>query len=137
MPRLLALSLVPDEKRGSSKAFKPPQAGGVLGAGDVRIRRTSRVAERRSRAPDGASRWSEFEPRANNLWRWVSMRICFLAPRFPYPAIKGDSLRVYHQLRALSSQHRITLLTTTDTPVSPDEYAHVASMCERVEVVPL
>jgi sugar transferase (PEP-CTERM/EpsH1 system associated) len=65
------------------------------------------------------------------------MRICFIAPRFPYPAIKGDSLRVYHQLRALSQEHQITLLTMTEAPVSPAEYEQVASLCERVEVVPL
>jgi sugar transferase (PEP-CTERM/EpsH1 system associated) len=65
------------------------------------------------------------------------MRICFLSPRFPYPAIKGDSLRVYHQLRTLSQQHRITLLTMTDTPVSSSDFAKVAPLCERVEVVPL
>jgi sugar transferase (PEP-CTERM/EpsH1 system associated) len=65
------------------------------------------------------------------------MKICFLAPRFPYPVIKGDSLRVYHQLRALSPHHRVTLLTLADTPVSREDYAHVANLCERVEVVPL
>jgi sugar transferase (PEP-CTERM/EpsH1 system associated) len=65
------------------------------------------------------------------------MRICFLTPRFPYPPLKGDTLRVYHQLRTLSRDHRITLLSLADAPVSAADRAQVAALCERVEVVPL
>jgi len=65
------------------------------------------------------------------------MRICFLTPRFPYPPLKGDTLRVYHQLRTLSRDHEITLLSLADAPVSHDDYAQVAALCARVEVVPL
>lgn len=65
------------------------------------------------------------------------MRICFLTPRFPYPPLKGDSLRVYHQLRMLNRDHQITLLSVADAPVSEADYAAVADLCERVEVVPL
>src|SRR5690242_2568710 len=65
------------------------------------------------------------------------MRICFLTPRFPYPPLKGDTLRVYHQLRTLSREHEITLLSLADAPVSPDDYAQVAALCARVEVVSL
>jgi sugar transferase (PEP-CTERM/EpsH1 system associated) len=65
------------------------------------------------------------------------MRICFLTPRFPYPPLKGDTLRVYHQLRTLSPDHRITLLSLADAPVSAADHAQIAALCERVEVVPL
>ncbi|HYO48300.1 MAG TPA: glycosyltransferase [Chloroflexia bacterium] len=65
------------------------------------------------------------------------MRICFVTPRFPYPPLKGDTLRVYHQLRALSREHRITLVSLAEEPVSECVYAEVAAMCERVEVVQL
>src|SRR5215212_766056 len=65
------------------------------------------------------------------------MRICFLTPRFPYPPLKGDTLRVYHQLRALSRDHQITLLSLADAPVSAEDRAQVGALCERVEVVPL
>src|SRR6185369_7393257 len=37
------------------------------------------------------------------------MKICFVTPRFPYPAIKGDTLRAFHQIQALSGRHQITL----------------------------
>jgi sugar transferase (PEP-CTERM/EpsH1 system associated) len=65
------------------------------------------------------------------------MRICFLTPRFPYPPLKGDTLRVYHQIRALSADHRITLLSLAEAPVSQADYQEVAALCERVEVVAL
>ncbi|HYP41541.1 MAG TPA: hypothetical protein VEX13_14375, partial [Chloroflexia bacterium] len=65
------------------------------------------------------------------------MRICFVTPRFPYPPLKGDTLRVYHQLRALSREHRITLVSLAEEPVSECAYAEVAALCERVEVVQL
>jgi sugar transferase (PEP-CTERM/EpsH1 system associated) len=65
------------------------------------------------------------------------MRILFLTPRFPYPPLKGDSLRAYHQLRTLSSDHKITLLSLAEAPVSAEDYRQVADLCERVIVVPL
>ena len=65
------------------------------------------------------------------------MRILFLTPRFPYPPLKGDSLRVYHQLRMLSRDHRITLLSLAEESVSEEDYRQVAALCERVVVVPL
>src|SRR5690242_8137230 len=65
------------------------------------------------------------------------MRICFLTPRFPYPLLKGDTTRVYHQLRTLSRDHELTLFSLAEAPVPPEDYAQVAALCERVEVVPL
>src|SRR5437660_4706774 len=66
-----------------------------------------------------------------------AVRILFVTPRFPYPPLKGDTLRTYHQLRALSRDHKITLLSMADAPVSKGDYAQVAQLCERVEIVPL
>ncbi len=65
------------------------------------------------------------------------MRILFITPRFPYPPLKGDSLRTYHQLRVLSRDHEITILSLAEAPVSAEDYKEVASLCERVLVVPL
>ncbi|MEO6457666.1 MAG: hypothetical protein ABIO92_05260 [Chloroflexia bacterium] len=65
------------------------------------------------------------------------MRLLFLTPRFPYPPLKGDSLRVYHQLRTLSREHQIVLVSMAEGPVSEAEYAQVACLCERIVVVPL
>jgi sugar transferase (PEP-CTERM/EpsH1 system associated) len=65
------------------------------------------------------------------------MRILFITPRFPYPPLKGDSLRTYHQIRVLSREHSVSLLAMSEGEVSRGDYARVAELCERVSVVPL
>jgi sugar transferase (PEP-CTERM/EpsH1 system associated) len=65
------------------------------------------------------------------------MRICFLTSRFPYPLLKGDTTRIYHQLRTLSRNHELTLVSLAEAPIPPEDFAQVAALCERVEVVPL
>ncbi|MFH1414970.1 MAG: hypothetical protein ABIH89_02655 [Elusimicrobiota bacterium] len=39
------------------------------------------------------------------------MNILFIAPRLPYPPIKGDRLRTYHFIRVLSRKHKVDLCT--------------------------
>ncbi|HEY8212293.1 MAG TPA: glycosyltransferase [Myxococcaceae bacterium] len=63
------------------------------------------------------------------------MKICFVTPRFPYPAIKGDTLRAFHQLQALSGRHQLTLVSLHDRPVPPEQMSPVDALCERVRVV--
>lgn len=65
------------------------------------------------------------------------MKILFITPRFPYPPLKGDSLRTYYQLRALSREHEITLLSMAEAPVPLQDYGEVAGLCERLDIVPL
>ncbi|MEP6775181.1 MAG: glycosyltransferase [Chloroflexota bacterium] len=65
------------------------------------------------------------------------MRILFLTPRFPYPPLKGDTLRSYHQIRALSEQgHSITLLSL-GTPSNPSDKEEMGRWCARLLSVPL
>jgi polysaccharide biosynthesis protein PslH len=64
------------------------------------------------------------------------MRILYITSRFPYPALSGDRVRAYNQLRLLSKEHQIILLSPIKTP---EEYAgldHIRSFCESVEVFP-
>lgn len=42
-------------------------------------------------------------------------KLLVLTPRFPYPVIGGDRLRIYHICKALSQKFDITLLTFCDT----------------------
>jgi sugar transferase (PEP-CTERM/EpsH1 system associated) len=65
------------------------------------------------------------------------MRILFLAPRFPYPPLRGDQVRAYHQIRVLSRRHGVTLVAVADHDVSPEAEAHMRTMCERIIVLPL
>lgn len=64
------------------------------------------------------------------------MKLLAITPRFPYPLEKGDKLRAYHQLRALSSEHEVVLVALTEGPVPPEDLARLREFCSRVHVVP-
>jgi len=63
------------------------------------------------------------------------MRILFLAPRFPYPPLKGDQVRAYNQIRHLSRNHEIGLVALTDQPVTQNEREEVEKYCDVIEIV--
>jgi sugar transferase (PEP-CTERM/EpsH1 system associated) len=63
------------------------------------------------------------------------LRLLYLCHRIPYPPDKGEKIRAYNQIRALSRRHRIHLLTLADGEV-PD-LTPLQDLCERVEVFPL
>ena len=44
------------------------------------------------------------------------MRILFLSHRIPYPPDKGEKIRAFHQLRALSARHEVDVFTLADDP---------------------
>lgn len=60
----------------------------------------------------------------------ASLRILFIASRYPYPPIQGDRVRAYHQIRCLARRHRVALVT----PAPDDAGARgaIESLCERV-----
>lgn len=45
----------------------------------------------------------------------MAKRILILTPRYPYPVIGGDRLRIYHVCRALAQRYRLTLLSLCDS----------------------
>jgi len=57
-----------------------------------------------------------------------------IASRFPYPLEKGDKLRLYHQIRTLSSTYDIYLATISDKDVSKDQYAEMRKFCQHIEI---
>lgn len=65
------------------------------------------------------------------------MKLLFLAPRFPYPLEKGDKLRVYHLIRALSVHHEIILCALTDHAVSKEHRQELEAFCTAVYVLKL
>jgi sugar transferase (PEP-CTERM/EpsH1 system associated) len=65
------------------------------------------------------------------------LRILFLTARFPWPLLRGDQLRAYHQLRLLAPRHRLTLVCFRDATVPPEGVAAISALCERVVTVPL
>jgi len=62
------------------------------------------------------------------------VRILYLTPRFPYPPLRGDQVRAYHQVRVLSRRHAVTLVAVVGWGVSTDARMHMESLCERVIV---
>jgi len=65
------------------------------------------------------------------------VRILFLTGRFPYPLLRGDQLRAFHQLRVLGRRHRVTLASFTEGEPSREEREAVAACCAQVVTVPL
>jgi sugar transferase (PEP-CTERM/EpsH1 system associated) len=63
------------------------------------------------------------------------LRLLYLCHRVPYPPDKGDKIRAFNEIRALSKRHRVHLLTLADSEV-PD-LSPLEQMCERVEVFPV
>lgn len=60
------------------------------------------------------------------------MQILFIASRFPYPITQGDRSRAYHQLRLLSCQHRITLVTPEPNVNVEASTKAVEPLCVRI-----
>ncbi len=63
------------------------------------------------------------------------MKLLAITPRFPYPLEKGDKLRAFHQLRALSEDHEVILVALSDASVPAADLAHLEEFCVRVHVI--
>ena len=66
------------------------------------------------------------------------MKILFLAHRIPYPPNKGDKIRSFHELRALTERgHEVHLLAFADDPRDMGYQVDLAKICTQVEILPL
>ena len=63
--------------------------------------------------------------------------ILFIVSRFPYPLEKGDKLRAFYQLKELSKEFNVTLVCTTDVPVSKEHEQIVSQFCSSVHIFQL
>lgn len=63
--------------------------------------------------------------------------ILFIVSRFPYPLEKGDKLRAFYQLKELSKQYNVTLVCTTDIPVSEQHKQIVNQFCTQIHLFQL
>src|SRR5437016_5006224 len=61
-----------------------------------------------------------------------TMRILFLTGRFPYPLLRGDQSRAYHQIRLLSRQHAVTLVTFADSHTDREGCERLRKICARL-----
>jgi polysaccharide biosynthesis protein PslH len=64
------------------------------------------------------------------------MRILFIAPRLPYPPLRGYQLRAWHQVRLLSQRHSVTLVCYSEARDSSEAFRRVANYCEEIITVP-
>ena len=62
------------------------------------------------------------------------MKILILSSRFPYPIEKGDKLRLYHQIKELSRNHEIYLVSLSTETVNQDSLEAIAEFCEEIKV---
>lgn len=63
--------------------------------------------------------------------------LLFLAHRFPYPPNKGDKIRSYHVLKALSKTYRVHLGAFVDSPEDWRYADHVRALCGETCLTPL
>jgi sugar transferase (PEP-CTERM/EpsH1 system associated) len=61
-------------------------------------------------------------------------RLLFIAHRVPYPPDKGERVRAFHELKALSRHFRITLAALTQGDPAACEAAELRECCERILV---
>lgn len=63
--------------------------------------------------------------------------IVFIVSRFPYPLEKGDKLRAFYQLKELSKTYHVTLICTSDLPVSAENLQIVNQYCKQIHIFQL
>ena len=62
------------------------------------------------------------------------MKLIYLTSRFPYPLNKGDKLRSYHQIKELSIQNDIYLISLSESKVSERSIVELNKYCKSVHV---
>lgn len=62
------------------------------------------------------------------------MKILYLTSRFPYPLEKGDKLRAFHQIKALSEKHDVYLISLTDQDPPKADLEELHQYCKEVHL---
>jgi len=57
-----------------------------------------------------------------------------MSSRFPYPLVKGDKLRMFHQIRFLSKEFSICLICLSSTDISEEDKSYLSPFCEEIHV---
>lgn len=60
-----------------------------------------------------------------------------MVSRFPFPLEKGDKLRAYHQIRALSREYNIVLCCMTEGHIPEAAFSEVKKYCSEIHLFPL
>tara|TARA_B100001094_G_scaffold327650_1_gene386341 strand:- start:1396 stop:2559 length:1164 start_codon:yes stop_codon:yes gene_type:complete len=62
------------------------------------------------------------------------MKLIYLTSRFPYPINKGDKLRSYHQIKELSKQNDIYLISLSETKIPKSSIDELDKYCKSVHI---
>ncbi len=65
------------------------------------------------------------------------MKILFVLSRFPYPLMKGDKLRAFHQIKMLSKSNEVHLLALVADPFKSEWSKPLEAYCDSIEIVKL
>lgn len=65
------------------------------------------------------------------------MKIVVVLPRFPFPIEKGDKLRAYHQIVALSKRNEVYLFCVSHCKVTEEQKQALQPYCKDIHVEPL
>lgn len=63
--------------------------------------------------------------------------IIFITSRFPFPLTKGDKLRAYYQIRDLSNEFDIILISLSESKISEQEKQELEKYCKEIHVFQL
>lgn len=72
-----------------------------------------------------------------NISELSKKRVAIILSRFPYPLDKGDKLRAYHQIRALSAHYSVYLFTLCDRIPDDQQLKALAPYCTEIHYVVL
>ena len=66
----------------------------------------------------------------------MKRRLLFIAHRVPYPPDKGERVRAFHEIEALSRHFRVTAAALTQEPSDVEAAAELKHWCEKVITAP-
>ena len=61
-------------------------------------------------------------------------KVVFITSRFPFPLDKGDKLRAFHQIKEMSKECEIHLISLSREKISTDQQAELKKYCDSVFV---
>lgn len=65
------------------------------------------------------------------------MKLFIITSRIPFPLEKGDKLRIYHQIKAMSKSHEIYLCSLYFNNIDKDAYTNLSKYCKEVHFIKL
>ena len=63
------------------------------------------------------------------------LKILFLTSRFPYPLEKGDKLRAYYQIREISKDHDVYLISIVDDDPSKSDLEKIRPLVKELHII--